>query len=301
MLASTKGFFALGLLVAFTSCAEHGSRQDDGYIGYRLDQRGDPESAVYATANTNTDADNVLPEDPDVYLNASISVGEIDIEVDNITAKINLQADVLKLLHFSAGVDASIDRVKLTIQNVSAKVELEARLENVVQMVGDVLNSIDLNPVIATLGNDVGKIINGTVGDLTSGDYGGSQKRSFTMDEGILYSINDYTGNTHTNRVLAQNGDLYDVKLENDGDEAGRTLAGNYEQDMTFTGHNKTISIDGEVKEFELQYMYTPFPGIESVCWIYVSPTGKVTRTQVIAEAFGGGGSTISDDGVDDL
>lgn len=115
---------------------EHESRQDDadGYIGYRLDQRGDPESAVYETANTNADADTVLPADPDVYLNASVSVGEIVIEVDNITAQVNLQADVLKLLHFSAGVDASIDRVKLTIQNISAKVLLEARLENVVTM-----------------------------------------------------------------------------------------------------------------------------------------------------------------------
>lgn len=123
---SASGFLDLG--------HEHGSRQEDGYIGYRLDQRGDPESAVYETANTNSDADTTLPQDPDVYLNASVSVGEIDIEVDNITAKVNLQADVLNLLHFSAGVDASIDRVKLTIQNVSAKVLLEARLENVVQM-----------------------------------------------------------------------------------------------------------------------------------------------------------------------
>lgn len=116
---------------------QHDSRQaavDDGYIGYRLDQRGDPDSAVYETAETNTAADTVLPQEPDVYLNANVSVGEIDIEVDNITAKVNLQADVLKLLHFSAGVDASIDRVRLTIQNVSAKVVLEARLENVVAM-----------------------------------------------------------------------------------------------------------------------------------------------------------------------
>lgn len=134
MLASAKGLLAFTLLAVSVSCTEHGRRQDDGYIGYRLDQRGDPESAVYSTENTNTDADTVLPDDPDVYLNASLYVGEIDIEVDNITAKVNLQADVLKLLHFSAGVDASIDTVKLTIQNISAQVELEARLENVVQM-----------------------------------------------------------------------------------------------------------------------------------------------------------------------
>lgn len=130
----SRGLLALGLCTLSVSSVQHGNRQDDGYIGYHLEQRGDPESAVYETADTNTDADSILPGDPDVYLNASLSVGEIDIEVDNITAKVNLQADVLNLLHFSAGVDASIDRVKLTIQNVSAKVLLEARLENIVQM-----------------------------------------------------------------------------------------------------------------------------------------------------------------------
>lgn len=138
MAFTLRALLGLGLFVLSTSCTDlghqHGSRADDGYIGYRLDQRGDPESAVYETAETNTDADSILPTDPDVYLNASVSVGEIYIEVDNITAKVNLQADVLNLLHFSAGVDASIDRVRLTIQNVSAKVLLEARLENVVTM-----------------------------------------------------------------------------------------------------------------------------------------------------------------------
>lgn len=134
MAISLRKLLAFGLFALSASCVQHGSRQDEGYIGYHLEQRGDPESAVYETADTNTDVDSILPEEPDVYLNASVSVGEIDIEVDNITAKVNLQADVLNLLHFTAGVDASIDRVKLTIQNVSAKVLLEARLENVVQM-----------------------------------------------------------------------------------------------------------------------------------------------------------------------
>ncbi|ROV86797.1 hypothetical protein VSDG_10166 [Cytospora chrysosperma] len=285
MAISSRTLLALALFTLSASGVQHGSRQDDGYIGYHLEQRGDPESAVYETANTNTDADNVLPADPDVYLNASVSVGEIDIEVDNITAKVNLQADVLKLLHFSAGVDVSIDRVRLNIQNVSAKVELEARLENLVQMVEDVLDSIDLNPVIATLGNDVTSIVNSTTSALNSSGSSTAAKRNFALDDGILYSVNDYSGNTHTNRVLAQSGDLYDVKLDNDGSEKSRAVVGYYSQDMTFSGHNKTISVAGQVKEFELEYIYTPLPGIESV----------------IAEAFGGGSSSISDDTGSDL
>jgi hypothetical protein len=340
--------WVLALLLPAVADAEG----EDGYFGYRLEQRGDPESAIYETSSTNPGI--ILPQEPDVYLNASVSVGHIGVEVDNITAKINLDAQVLKLLKFNAGVDASIDRVKLTIENVSAKVELEARLENVVAMVDDVLSSIDLNPIIATLGQEVTHIVNSTVGGITDtlGNGGGgssssssssssaspsststptsktkrshtphSNTNSYTLEHNILYSVNDYTGQTHTNRVLAQNGDIYDEYLDNDGTEVReRRVVGYYARDMVFTGHNRTIYVDedgssagagggagaGEggqsrsqprlVKEFELQYVYAPFPGLEVTSWVYVDVTGEVLRTRVIAEASGGGTSTVSND-----
>ncbi|KXX78200.1 hypothetical protein MMYC01_205494 [Madurella mycetomatis] len=300
------------LILWFASASAQSARDGDdgdGYIGYRLDKRGDPESAIYETANTDSGV-GILDPEPDVYLNASVSVGTIDIQVDNITAKVNLDAQVLKLLRINAGVDASIDRVKLTIEDVSAKVELEARLGNVVRMVDDVLTSIDLNPIIATLGQEVTEIVNNTLdtvtdtvtGDDTNSDNNGSDtntKRSdlpYNLEHNVLYSVNDYQGNAHRNRILAQNGDLYDEFLDNDGNERRREVVGYYERDMTFNGHNKTIEVDGEVREFELQYVYNPFPGIEVTSWIYVDTAGQVTRTQVIAEAHGGGTSTISND-----
>ena len=289
---------------------------DEGYIGYRLEHRGDPESAVYETESTSSGV--VLPQEPDVFLNASVSVGLLDIQVDNLTAKINVDAQVLNLLRLNAGVDASIDRVKLTIENVSAKVELEARLGNVVAMVDDVLSSIDLNPILATLGQEVGEIVNSTLGGgSTSSSASASAsastststntKRSephhqphsdtYNLAHNILYSVNDYTGHTHTNRILAQNGDIYDQFLDNDGAETGaRQVVGYYARDMTFNGHNKTIELDGEVKELELQYVYAPFAGLEVTSWVWVGVGGEVLRTRVIAEAFGGGGSTIAAD-----
>ncbi|KAI0846079.1 hypothetical protein F5Y00DRAFT_244855 [Daldinia vernicosa] len=280
--------------------------QGEGYIGYDLRKRGDPESVNYETADT---PGVELPEEPDVYLNASVSVGEIDIEVDNITAKINLDASVLNLLHFTAGVSASIDRVSLKIENVSAKVELEARLGNVVQMIGDVLNTIDLNPIVATLGKNVGSII-GNVSDSpgesstssSSTAAATNSKRDlldYNLAYNILYSVNDYSGQTHTNRILAQNGSIYDSLLDNNGDEHGRQIVGYYSKDMTFTGHNRTITIDGKT-EYELSYEYKPFPGLDAVANIYVTPEGKVVKTQVVAEAQGGGTSTISDDDADE-
>ncbi|KAM7203320.1 hypothetical protein V8F33_002311 [Rhypophila sp. PSN 637] len=308
MAASIRKVLTLLTLTVLTPLISAQSDSDDGYIGYRLEHRGDPESAVYETANTDIEP---LPETPDVYLNASVYVGEINIEVDNITAKVNLDAKVLNLLHFSAGVDASIDRVRLNIQNISAKVELEARLGNVVRMVDDVLNSIDLNPIIATLGQNVNKIVNRTVdviaepfpntttggGDAASANAKRSLELAYRIEHNILYSIADFSGNAHTNRVLAQNGDLLDEFLDNDGNETGRKVVGFYENDMSFTGHNKTIEVDGEIKEYELQYEYKPFPGIEVVSWIYIDgQTGSVTRTQVISELEGGASGTISND-----
>ncbi|RYC61496.1 hypothetical protein CHU98_g4707 [Xylaria longipes] len=272
-----------------------------GYFGYELHKRGDPESTNYETADT-PGVD--LPVEPDVFLNASVSVGEIYIEVDNITAKINLDAKVLNLLKFNAGVDASIDRVSLRIQNVSAKVLLEARLGNVVQMIDDVLNVIDLNPVIATLGNGVGNIVGNLTGSTpttasTSTTASATNTKrdilDYNIQHNILYSINDYSGQTHTNRVLAQNGTIYDVLLDNYGDEHSRQTVGSYLRDMVFTGHNRSTTIN-EQAAFELGYKYTPFPGLEVVSNIYTTPSGKVVKTQVVAEAEGGGTSTVSDD-----
>jgi hypothetical protein len=305
MVASSIRLAAGLLFLAATSVLA----QDDGYIGYSLKRDGDPESAVYGTASTDPGLDANAIQDPDVFLNASVYVGEIDIEVDNITAKVNLEAQVLNLLKFSAGVDASIDKVRLTIQNVSAEVLLEARLENVFLMVDDVLSSIDLNPIIATLGNDVNSIVNTTVGQLENGGSGSSAsggssttaKRSnnlnlFDFSQNVLYSVNDYSGKTHTNRVLSQNGSIYDVSVDNNGHETGRTLVGNYATDMTYNGHNRTILVNGQATEYELQYLYAPMPGVEVISTILLDSSGKVLKTQVIAEAFGGGSSTVSDD-----
>lgn len=235
---------------------------------------------------------------------ASVHVGEIHIEVQNLTAKINLDAQVLKLLSFNAGVDLSIDRVNLLIQNVTAKVLLEARLANLVLMINDTLSSIDLNPVIAELGNGLGTIINDTgslIGDITGGGSGSSNtKRSaidlqqFQLANNILYSIDDYSGNTHTNRILAQNGDLIDQKLDNSGRVSGSKVVGNYMQNMRFNGFNESVEFKGQ-QVWEEEYVYEPYAGLIAISGIFKSKSsGNVVGTQLIAEARGGGSATIA-------
>jgi hypothetical protein len=273
------------------------STHGNGYIGYSLTRDGDPNSVVYETEDTPSNASPAtLP--PDVYLNASVHVTEIDIEVQNLTAKVNLAAQVLQLLQFNAGVDASIDRVKLLIQNVTAKVLLEARLENLVLMIDDVLSSLDLNPVLATLGQDIGSIANATVGGLTGSGSGSSDgsiaSRGLDYDlvNNILYSVNDYSGNTHTNRILSQNGSIIEQKLHNNGMVYQQEIVGSYLRNMTFNGYNTSVTVDNR-EEHELEYVYHPFAGLSVVSAIYTDTSGKVVRTQVLSESNAGGMSTI--------
>jgi hypothetical protein len=291
-------------------------QSNDGYTGYRLDIRedGDPNAVVYETANT---ANNVSALDPipDVLLNASVHVGEIFIGVDNLTAKINLDAQVLQLLQFNAGVDLSIDKVALTIQNVTAKVYLEARLGNLVKMVGDVLDSIDLNPVIAELGNGLGSIINdtaGLVGDVAGGltGSGGSgsnetaaakRKRSVDIHQwdlfnNVLYSINNFEGNASKRRVLAQNGDIIEQTINNQGSISNMRVVGDYLKNMKFNGFNQSATFHGE-EAWEEEYVYTPFAGLYSISGVFKSKsTGQVIGTQLLAEARGGGSADIGNE-----
>ena len=272
--------------------------QSSGYIGYSLSSSGDPGSATYSTDSTPANVSTTNPP-PDVFLNATVHVTEIDLTVSNLTAKINLDAQVLSLLDFNAGVSASIDRVELLIQNVDANVVLEARLENVVSMIGDVLDSLDLNPVLATLGQDVSEIVNTTVGGLT-GATGGLSSRDnnaadplgYNIAHGILYSINNYVGQTHTNRMLTQTGSIVDQSLDNDGRVTKTVTVGDYKSDMSPNGYEAMVTRDGqEVREVE--YTYNPFPGLSAVSAIYFDTQGIVVGTQVLSESSAGGTSTV--------
>lgn len=269
-------------LIASTATAQF------GYEGYSVTQEGDPASASYSTLNTAA-AGNLSAGPPDVFLNASVHVGFIGIDVQNLTAKINIDAQVLNLLKFNAGVDVDIDRVRLTIEEIDAQVKLQARLGNLVSMVGSVLDSIDLNPIIAELGNSVGEITD-AVGDvLTKRDV---WEEDWTLKNNILFSINDYSGSTHTNRVLGQNGDVIDQSLDDSGNVRGVTTVGGYADVMQFTGQRSRV-VYGSVEADELEYTYDPLPGVRKISFVYVDTAGKVLGTQVVAESSGGGSSSI--------
>ncbi|KAH6718325.1 hypothetical protein BKA61DRAFT_474743 [Leptodontidium sp. MPI-SDFR-AT-0119] len=292
----------LTLFLAFlfyASAQSISTASSDGYSGYNLTLSQDQESATYDTSSTPANVSVAWPE-PDVYLNASVFIGEISILVANLTAKINLDAQVLSLLKFNAGVDLQIDKVSLIIQNISAKVVLEARLENLVLMIDDILASLDLNPILATLGQSLNNIT-----DSVGGLLGGVKRRNgidplqspynYEIQHNILYTINDYTGHSHTNRVLSQSGAIVDQSLDDMGHVVSEKEVGSYEKDMRFNGDNVTVVHDGK-EVWQLEYVYEPFRGLIVLSYVFVDQGGRVVGTQVASEAYAGGSSTIGDD-----
>ena len=88
-------------------------------------------------------------DEPDVLLDVpELRVDEISLEVEDLRARVALQADVLSLLRLHVGVEAELGRVQLTIKGVEAQALLKVRLDNVARIIDRVLTTIDNNPEI---------------------------------------------------------------------------------------------------------------------------------------------------------
>lgn len=84
---------------------------------------------------------------PDVYLHVpNLSVDEIKLTVDDLTAHVNLDVKLSSLLAISAGVDVSINKVELDIKGVKAELELDVRLDNIAKILDRALTTLDRNP-----------------------------------------------------------------------------------------------------------------------------------------------------------
>jgi hypothetical protein len=118
---------------------------------------GSPVSLPPATAASNAD----------VYLNVpTLSVGRIELDVDNLSADINLNANVASLVTINAGVQVGITKVNLTIADVDAELELIVRLGNLVDIVNRVFSSLDLNPLLINTLNNVTSVLDDVVGEV---------------------------------------------------------------------------------------------------------------------------------------
>jgi hypothetical protein len=88
-------------------------------------------------------------DDPDVVLDIPhVHVDEIDLHLDELKARVALEAHVLDLLRLDVGVDAELRGVGLKISGVDAEAQLKVRLENLTVILDRVMDTIDANPQI---------------------------------------------------------------------------------------------------------------------------------------------------------
>ena len=88
-------------------------------------------------------------EDPDLTLDVpSIGVEELNLDVENLRARISLRAELADMVKLNVGVEADVDKVKLEAKGVEAQLLLKAGLDNVRAILAQALDALDNNPGI---------------------------------------------------------------------------------------------------------------------------------------------------------
>src|SRR5918998_5839797 len=98
-------------------------------------QRGE-RPAVESDGRTSQDEDYAVRHtedrgetygDPDVLLDVPmLNVEEIDLEVEDLRARVSFQAELADLVKINIGLDVELGRVKLGIKGVEAQAQLKA-------------------------------------------------------------------------------------------------------------------------------------------------------------------------------
>lgn len=160
---------------------------------------------------------------PDVKLRVpELHVGKIELVVDNLKADINLAAQVASLVEINAGVQLGIEKVNVTISEVDAELELVIRLGNLVDIVNRTLSSLNLNPLLINVLDDVGDLAGAVIGAV-DGLLG-----SITNGDGIVNFLVDNLGNIIQEVTGAAGG-------------AVSSIVGNFANNMTYTGAQEIL------------------------------------------------------------
>lgn len=166
---------------------------------------------------------------PDVFLDVpALKVEEIHLEVDDLSAQVSLQANVLDLLKLHVGAEVSLARVLLDIKGVDAAARLTVRLDKVASIIHRVMETIDDNPQILTdLTRGLGEAATG-IGDGAAGALGevgrGAGRAVGEVGEGTGRAVGE-VGEGAGSAVESVGGDLQEA-ADDLGERAGRAAGG---------------------------------------------------------------------------
>lgn len=207
---------------------------------------------------------------PDVLLNVpDLSVGRIELTVDNLKADINLNANVASLVSINAGVALSVQKINLTIVDVHAQLELVVRLGHLVDIVNRVFQSLDLNPLLISAVGNVTSILQPVVGAV----------------DGLLGTVTQ--GGTTLSLLVDNLGNIVQQVMGTNGSPVN-SIVGNYLTNMTDTGATQTLQ-NGLTQK---TYSYSPLKALVNIVF---NAAGQVVQATVVKQS-GGGTSVRSTD-----
>ncbi len=217
-------------------------------------------------ASSQRRAQEAATGDPDVLLDVpNLSVEEITLEVENLRAKVSLDARLANLLQLTAGADVGIDKVKLTIKGVKAEVLLKVRLDNVANIIDRTLTTIDRNPeILMKVLDSVDKTV-GTVGDVAN---------NALQPGGVLSQTVNTLGQT-VQRTLDTTGNIVEKTLDTTGKVVGSKTVGSL-TDLRVL--NETTNAAGQTVR-RLQDTGG------SVLEVVLDSAGKVVSSKVVQQA----------------
>lgn len=197
---------------------------------------------------------------PDVYLRVpDLSIGRLELNVDNLKADISLSASATNLVSVRAGVAVGVEKVNISIAEVRARLDLVIRLASLVDIVNRTMHSLDLNTTLVNALNHVG--------DIGAGDVGAAG--------GLVRTVLGKSRNG-SDITVDEKGNLVEEKMGADG-KVEREVVGDYKMSMTDTGRHKKLD-NGQVDK-----TYA-FEEAKALVDIVFDEMGKVVRTTVSRE-----------------
>ncbi|KAI1126512.1 hypothetical protein F5Y10DRAFT_244687 [Nemania abortiva] len=206
---------------------------------------------------------------PDVYLQVpELHVGKIELDVDDLNVELTLAAQIAALVEINAGVQASVTKVNITIADVDAELELIVRLGNLVEIVNRTLETLNLNPLLINVINEVTDLVDTVVGAV----------------DGLLGSI--VNGDSKINFIIDNLGNIVQ-EVEGAAGNLLSSIVGNFEQNMTYTGAQEIL--DGGL--IQKTYSYSPLNALVNIVF---NSLGQVVQAVVVKRDGSGGTSTSS-------
>ncbi len=163
--------------------------------GGRRRQSGDSDDPAPGLLESTEGLQSAAADEPDVVLDVPrLAVEEIMLEVDDLNARIALEARLADLVQLHVGADVRIERVALEIKGVEAQVALTARLDRVLAIIERALDTVDKNPQLlaelsrsvqdaaGTLGEGVGEA-SGAAGELGQGMTGAGEQAGDVVED----------------------------------------------------------------------------------------------------------------------